>query len=586
MTPGDPADSPPARAEHAMAFDAGLEEIVLFGGSGGEGALLEDTWAWDGASWLALDPLPRSPPARLAHAMATQDPTCGVLLFGGEDENRGQLGDTWLFNGGEWILLRSIREPPPRRDHALAYDQGRERTVLSGGSDGTGMVADDTWEHEPSRILDIAFHEDVPLTVAGSILNDLGATVLQPGVIIQGVPFNAWQAAVPRSLITALAGQDTVIHVQPAGIPAALNDGSRIATGVSGGTGSPLPMGLSPADSAPWCGGGGCTGSGVLLALWDPGWAAGDAGAVPPVLTAPLANCSASGQTIGAHAALRGRVTVRDPAMPVPGGPGNSFCFGCDSPPCICRFEGHATHVAGTMIGDGTGNLAMTGMAPGAALLTYETPTSVGQFVCELVDSLGQGARAANNSWGWTLALFGGKPCSALSLYDLWSMWLDRYLQTFPTEALVFAAGNEQRCRLLTGGILVTGQCGTRCSLPPIFEGGVCSIFGRPVPPAAVLDRFYTLAPGLGQVAKNTLVVGAVSSGAPSAPGSLGRMTTFSSWGPTQDGRIKPDLVAPGAEDNIRDGSSAIPTPASPRPVARRSRRPTSAPAWGAPMRP
>jgi hypothetical protein len=57
----------------------------------------------------------------------------------------------------------------------------------------------------------------------------------------------------------------------------------------------------------------------------------------------------------------------------------------------------------------------------------------------------------------------------------------------------------------------------------------------------------------MGTAAKNTLVVGAVNSGGPSAAASLGRMTTFSSWGPTRDGRIKPDIVTAGAENNTRD---------------------------------
>jgi hypothetical protein len=47
----------------------------------------------------------------------------------------------------------------------------------------------------------------------------------------------------------------------------------------------------------------------------------------------------------------------------------------------------------------------------------------------------------------------------------------------------------------------------------------------------------------------------------PSAAASQGRMTSFSSWGPTQDGRIKPDVVAAGAEDNQRDGTAGDPDP-------------------------
>jgi len=45
--------------------------------------------------------------------------------------------------------------------------------------------------------------------------------------------------------------------------------------------------------------------------------------------------------------------------------------------------------------------------------------------------------------------------------------------------------------------------------------------------------------------AKNSIVVGAINTehGMP--------MTSYSSWGPTSDGRIKPDIVAPGSHDNV-----------------------------------
>ena len=49
------------------------------------------------------------------------------------------------------------------------------------------------------------------------------------------------------------------------------------------------------------------------------------------------------------------------------------------------------------------------------------------------------------------------------------------------------------------------------------------------------------------QTAKNTLVVGAVNDITDDPYNSVDvTMTTFSSWGPTDDGRVKPDVVANG----------------------------------------
>src|SRR5947208_1517520 len=54
---------PPARAGMGMAYDAGREEVVLFGGAGADGTHLGDTWVWDGTTWTQLFPA-TSPSAR------------------------------------------------------------------------------------------------------------------------------------------------------------------------------------------------------------------------------------------------------------------------------------------------------------------------------------------------------------------------------------------------------------------------------------------------------------------------------------------------------------------------------------------
>ena len=72
-------------------------------------------------------------------------------------------------------------------------------------------------------------------------------------------------------------------------------------------------------------------------------------------------------------------------------------------------------------------------------------------------------------------------------------------------------------------------------------------------PNASPVTRFrpdngpYDCIPAGGSTAKNTLVVGAVNdvAGGYSGPSSV-NMSSFSSWGPTDDGRIKPDVVANG----------------------------------------
>lgn len=78
-----------------MAVNLADGKIVLFGGHGGGGTLLADTWTWDGSTWTEAAPLPAG---RSGAAMAF-DPSMGrILLFGGFEAGsvRDQL---WAWDG-------------------------------------------------------------------------------------------------------------------------------------------------------------------------------------------------------------------------------------------------------------------------------------------------------------------------------------------------------------------------------------------------------------------------------------------------------------------------------------------------------
>lgn len=130
-----------ARDNHAMAYDAARQRVVLFGQVEG----VADTWEWDGASWTLKSP-PTSPPPRggIAHALVYDAARQRVVLFGGIDES-GSLADTWEWDGSSWALKTPAVSPPPRFAHALAYDGSRQRVVLFGGYDD-GALFSDTWE--------------------------------------------------------------------------------------------------------------------------------------------------------------------------------------------------------------------------------------------------------------------------------------------------------------------------------------------------------------------------------------------------------------------------------------------------------
>lgn len=130
-----PATSPPARDSHAMAFDSAHGQVVLFGGGTDQG----DTWVWDGANWTQKFPV-NTPPGRANGAMAYDSTHGQVVLFGGN--NRGSaLNDTWVWDGTDWTEELPVNSPPARFSHAMAYDSVHGQVVMFGGNGDLN----DTW---------------------------------------------------------------------------------------------------------------------------------------------------------------------------------------------------------------------------------------------------------------------------------------------------------------------------------------------------------------------------------------------------------------------------------------------------------
>ena len=181
----------------------------------------------------------------------------------------------------------------------------------------------------------------------------------------------------------------------------------------------------------------------------------------------------------------------------------------------------HATHVAGIVGGSGANSVShggtagqWRGMAPGVTLESYaytaqngEIPlfTDPGDIESNYTDAVAQyGITLANNSIGVNVYLNTDLPCSLLGDYGVTSALIDALVDGGAGTPLrvVWAAGNER-------------------------APGACSAnYGSIAPPAG---------------AKNHIAVGAVNS-------NNGVIASFSSWGPTDDGRIKPDLAAPGTQ--------------------------------------
>jgi uncharacterized repeat protein (TIGR01451 family) len=180
---------------------------------------------------------------------------------------------------------------------------------------------------------------------------------------------------------------------------------------------------------------------------------------------------------------------------------------------------GHPTHVAGTMGGNGTlSSGKYRGMAPAVNIRSYhydcdDDPCTICLYddwisKTDMYDNFLEGVdtydvNIITASVGFQPARRSGVNCDYEGDYSVHAQTIDSFISSNHIP-VTWAVANERGYK----------RCGT---------------------------KYHTISPTA--TAKNAIVVGAVNSNDNS-------MTGFSSWGPTDDGRIKPDIVAPGCEND------------------------------------
>lgn len=190
------------------------------------------------------------------------------------------------------------------------------------------------------------------------------------------------------------------------------------------------------------------------------------------------------------------------------------------------KVSAHSTHVAGTIVGTGAGMEKARGMAPDAHLYSYDFNGDVPSEMAEAVRS--NKILFANNSWsfsnGWSYHY----------ILKLWIWWGDYFFGHYSSESaayddmiaetglvVLFAAGNDRGEKGTTTEAYLDMTIGRGNTVPHGPDGPYRSI-------------------DVTGSAKNVITVGAVDA--------KGKMTSFSSWGPTKDGRVKPEIVADGSQ--------------------------------------
>ncbi len=183
----------------------------------------------------------------------------------------------------------------------------------------------------------------------------------------------------------------------------------------------------------------------------------------------------------------------------------------------------HSTHVAGTIMASGVQSSAK-GMAYNANLRAFDWNSDNSEMASEAAN----GALVSNHSygfgrgWSWTgsgWTWYGTPSISSeedykFGFYDNESRAWDDIAANAPYYLIVKSAGNDRN------------------------EGPNNGQYPKDGPYDCIAH---------GGISKNVLTVGAVHdiTGGYNGPGSV-NMSSFSSWGPADDGRVKPDIVANG----------------------------------------
>jgi subtilisin family serine protease len=213
----------------------------------------------------------------------------------------------------------------------------------------------------------------------------------------------------------------------------------------------------------------------------------------------------------------------------------------------VSPLDSHATHVAGTIAARGA-NASAVGVAPSSKISSYDWDEDVSEVASVAATLPRESGKlpVSNHSygyvrgWDWDGSRYVWEGSSTIEdaefgLYNSEAALVDGISYDAPYYLMFWAAGNDRSDNPSTGSTVVIN--GNSVTYDPTihpkgdgqFRGGYENIADN-------------------AVCKNVVSVGSVGDAVLNGVRTLSRATntTYSCWGPTDDGRIKPDLVANG----------------------------------------
>jgi len=264
--------------------------------------------------------------------------------------------------------------------------------------------------------------------------------------------------------------------------------------------------------------------------------------AVDQIRDMPPYELSGAGQTVGvwdggsaraSHQEFPGRVSVGDEGQPVD----------------------HSTHVTGTIAAGGTKAGAL-GLAPDVRIESYDFDEDLAEVALLAMSRADEPNKIqiSNHSYGWIAGwdnsgflpawygTWGQRESELFGSYDETARDWDALCYAAPYYLPFKAAGNDRG-----DGVPRPGERFEYYTDADGWQFKQYDLNSDPYPDAWDAGGYDTLPADA--TAKNTVTVGAIDvSQAPGRDLAAVTMTDFASWGPTDDGRIKPDLVAHGVD--------------------------------------
>lgn len=433
------------------------------------------------------------------------------------------------LNNLKSLKLTIIRYIPD--DAVVVAGSARQAQVLAKSSNRISAIAlyRPEWKLSPDLGASSVFSGDpVVLSIVrlfpGQDVKDLSKQLKNSKVTVKASSGRTLVIESKRSLLQALANLDPVEWVEPSNeieLPWFRDEALR------------LRMTASPGDYSDITG----FESGTKLMKFDSVWARGFAGEGQTVGFAD------TGMDVGDAAKIHPDFTGRVPE----GGIFGLFSKSWEDP------MGHGTHVAGSVAGDGN---ASSGKVKGGAPLAHEIPQSMWSPMLDnlsvpsklkdmFAKAYASGARVHTNSWG---------SAAAFGVYDSMAQQVDEFIYSNPDMLILFAAGNNGEDADKDGRI-----DGSSVSTPGTAKNALTVGASKNlVANGGIQAKLIELRAGKEKWSVEPIASSKLSENERG-------LAAFSSRGPTLDGRLKPEVVAPGT--NI---------------LSTRSQHPKADPLWGA----